>query len=103
MGEIDQAVGRLAHRGDGADDPQAALLGVDEPPRHVLDLVGIGDRRAAELHHDGVEVHGRSLPASIGSWTVETARGGLRPPAYDRPVTSDAGAVGPRQRRSLHR
>ena len=35
---------------------QAALLRVDEPPRDVLDLVGVGDRRAAELHHDGVEL-----------------------------------------------
>ena len=62
VGEVDQAVGRLAHRRDGADDPKAPLLRVDEPPRDVLDLVRIGDRRAAELHHDGVEVHGRSLP-----------------------------------------
>ena len=62
MREIDQAVGRLAHRRDRADDPQAPLLGVDEAPRDVPDLVRIGDRRAAELHHDGVEVHGLSLP-----------------------------------------
>ena len=63
VGEVDQPVGRLAHRRDGADDAQATLLRLDEAARDVLDLVWIGDRRAAELHHDGVEVHGRSLPA----------------------------------------
>ena len=65
VGEVDQPVGRLAHRRDGADDAQAALLRLDEAARDVPDLVRIGDRRAAELHHDGVEVHGRSLPRVI--------------------------------------
>ena len=64
VGEIDQPVGRLAHRRDGADDAQAALLRVDEPSRDVPDLVRVGDRRAAELHDDGVEVHGGRLPGS---------------------------------------
>ena len=67
MGEIDQPVGRLAHRRDGADDPQAALLGRDEPARDVLDLLRVGDRRAAELHHDGVEVHVPSVPGRISA------------------------------------
>ena len=109
MGEIDQPVGRLAHRRDGADDPQAALLGVDEPPRDVPDLVRVGDRRAAELHHDGVEVHGRSLPPGPRSrWLRPTRcrrcrRGGLRRPAYDRPVTSEPESPGPDQPRPLQR
>ena len=37
-----------------ADDADAALARVDEALRDVLDLVGIGDRRAAELHDDGL-------------------------------------------------
>ena len=53
--ERDQRVGRLAHRRDGADDAQAALLGLDEAPRDAAHLLGVGDGRAAELHHDGVE------------------------------------------------
>ena len=52
--ELEEPVGRVAHRRDGRDDAHAALARLDEPLRDVLDLVGIGDRRAAELHDDGL-------------------------------------------------
>ena len=54
--EREQRVGRLPHRRDRADDVQAAPLRVDEALRDVPDLLGVGDGRAAELHHDGVEL-----------------------------------------------
>ena len=60
----DQLVGRLAPRREHRDDPVAGLAGGDDPPRGALDLLGAGDRGAAELHHDDVGSRFRS-------WTAE--------------------------------
>ena len=73
VGEVDQPVGGLAHRRDRPDDAQPTLLRLDETSRDVLDLGRVGDRRAAELHHDGVEVHEGSLPLATSA-----ASGALR-------------------------
>ncbi len=59
--EPDQLVGRVAHRREDADDAVAALARLDEAPRDVLDLAGVGDRGAAELHHDEVAPAGLSV------------------------------------------
>ena len=50
----DQLVGGLAARREHRDDPAARLAGGDDPPRGALDLLGAGNRGAAELHHDDV-------------------------------------------------
>ncbi len=50
----DQLVGGLAPRREHRDDPVAGLAGGDDPPRGALDLLGTGDRGAAELHHHGL-------------------------------------------------
>ena len=58
----DQLVGRLAARREHRDDAVARLARGDDPPRGALDLLGAGDRGAAELHHDDVRArlsHGR--------------------------------------------
>ena len=49
--EGDEAVGRLAAGGHDREDVVAVLAGLRHAPRHVLDLVRVGDRAAAELHH----------------------------------------------------
>ncbi len=49
--EPDQLVRRLAHRRQDADDFRARLVGGDEPLRDALQLVGVADRGAPELHH----------------------------------------------------
>ena len=45
---------RVAHRREDGDDAVARLARGDEPARDVLDLLGVADRRAAELHDDEV-------------------------------------------------
>ena len=52
LGHRDQLVGRLAARRQHGDDAVAELALVDDPPRGALDPLGVGDRGAAELHHD---------------------------------------------------
>ena len=52
MREPDQLVGRLAHRGEHRDDLRARLVRGDEPLGDALQLVGVADRGAAELHDD---------------------------------------------------
>jgi 2-dehydropantoate 2-reductase len=51
VGESNQRVGRLAHCRHRAHDLGTALLRSDDPLCDVLHLLGIGDGRAAELHH----------------------------------------------------
>ena len=64
--EVEQLVGRAAHRGEDADDAVTRLARGDEPRGDALQLLRVADRRAAELHHDraemrrlGVRVDGR--------------------------------------------
>ena len=52
LGEVEQLVGRVAHRGDDDDDVVAGLAGGDDPLGDPLDAVGVGDRGAAVLLHD---------------------------------------------------
>ena len=80
VGEVDQPVRGLAHRRDRADDPQAAFLGGGEPARHMPDLLRVGNGRAAELHHDGVELHRPSVPTYSRRRARSDAAERLRPP-----------------------
>ena len=53
--ERDELVRVLPHGGDDADHAPAAQLRLDEPGRDTPDLLRVGDRCAAELHHDEAE------------------------------------------------
>src|SRR5262249_7076700 len=61
---------------DGRDHALTALTGLHEPPRDVSDLVGVCDRRAAELHDDGLR-HGLRARAhgTIVAATLPPCRG----------------------------
>ena len=50
--EVDQLVGRVAHRREDGDDAAAFLLRRDDPPGDRLQPLRVADRRAAELHHE---------------------------------------------------
>ena len=52
VGEVDQLVGRVAHRREHADDAVPLLARGDEPRGDALELLRIADRGAAELQHD---------------------------------------------------
>ena len=58
MGEIEQLVGRVAHRREDADDAVPFVTGGDEPRGDALQLLRVADGGAAELHHDRAEVRG---------------------------------------------
>ncbi|MBF8288736.1 MAG: hypothetical protein HW381_1844, partial [Candidatus Rokubacteria bacterium] len=58
----DERVGRLAHGGDHHDHPVAFRRGFGHAAGDVLDLLGVGDGRAAvflddQLAHEGVMLH----------------------------------------------
>ena len=48
----DEVVGRVAHRREDGDDALALLARGDDPLRDRLQPLGVGDRRAAELHDE---------------------------------------------------
>ena len=50
----EQPVGRVTHRGEHAHHTVTCLVCNGEPSRDGEDALRIGDRRAAELHHDDV-------------------------------------------------
>ena len=54
-GKRDQLVCGLSHGGEDAHDAVPGLARGDHAPGDFLDLLGVGDRRAAELHHDRAE------------------------------------------------
>ncbi len=56
VGEVEQLVGRVPHRGQDADDAMALLARGDEPRSDALQLVRVTDGGAAELHHDGADM-----------------------------------------------
>ena len=58
VGEIEQLVGRVPHRREDADDAVPFVTGGDEPRGDALQLLGVADGGAAELHHDRAEVRG---------------------------------------------
>ena len=62
VGQLDQVVGRPAHRREDADDVVSGLARGHEPPRDRLQPLRAGDRGTAELLDD--EAHGETLPAS---------------------------------------
>ena len=66
LGEVDQLVGGVAHRGDDDDDVVAGLPGVDDPLGDPLDALGVGHGRAAVLLHD--QAHG--VPSRLRSGRV---------------------------------
>ena len=49
---VDQFVGGLAARREHRDDALPVLAGGDDAAGGAFDLLGVGDRGAAELHHD---------------------------------------------------
>ena len=53
VGHRHELVRVLAARGEDGDHPAALLGALDDPPRRVLDALGIGHRGAAELHDNG--------------------------------------------------
>src|SRR5207245_10037442 len=76
------------------DHPPALLAGADQPPRHVLDLVRVADRGAAELHHHEVVAARRHVGRDLRERFVLGGRHRAyisRRPASARPsVTSSA-------------
>ena len=62
MRQVDQVVGRPAHRREDADDVVPRVARRNEPPRDRLQPFRPGDGCAAELLDD--ETHGETLPAS---------------------------------------
>ena len=66
-GEVDQPVGRVAHRRDDDADLVAGRGRLDDATRDALDLVGARDRRAAVLLDDdahGPETYRPTAPGS---------------------------------------
>ena len=62
MRQVDEVVGRPAHRREDADDVVPRVARRNEPPRDRLQPFRPGDGCAAELLDD--ETHGETLPAS---------------------------------------
>ena len=62
VGQVEQLVGGVAHRGDHHHDVVAGLAGGDDALGDPLDPLGVGDGRAAVLLHD--ECHDGALPPS---------------------------------------
>ena len=54
--EVEQFVGRVAHRRHRDDDVVARLAGLDDALGDPLDALGVGDGRPAELLHDQAHV-----------------------------------------------
>jgi hypothetical protein len=54
VGEPHELVRRVAHRGEHPEHAPAGLARRNEPAGDVLYLLRVGDRAAAELHHDEV-------------------------------------------------
>ena len=97
LGEVEELVRGVAHRGHDDDDIVAGLLGVDDPARHALDAGGVSDAGAAVLLDD--ESHGQDstdprrtrLPRPVCERTRPVAAQTRRRPSKARPsVTSSA-------------
>ena len=80
VGQADQLVGRVTHRRQHRDDLRAGLARSCQPLRDALQLVGVADGRAAELHDDQpgraspiadrrncFEIHSEHLCDSVGT------------------------------------
>ncbi len=97
-GEVDQLVGRVAHRRDDHDDVVAGLLGLDDAAGDPLDRFGVGDGRATVLlheqahsgllnrrsdagWHEGVPGENSNFPASGTPQMLSDGRNRRSPPA----------------------
>ena len=67
VGERDQVVGRVAHRREDGDDALALLARGDDPLGDGLEPLGVGDRRAAELHDERACGGVSASPATAGT------------------------------------
>ena len=56
IGQLDQPIRRLAHRRNRAHHTLATLAHRNHASSDILDLLGVGHRRATELHHHRVEI-----------------------------------------------
>ena len=72
LGEVEQLVGGVAHRGDDHDDVVALFVRTDDPLGDPLDAVGVLDRRSAVLLHD--EGHRRPPRVFASSKLLRGAR-----------------------------
>ena len=88
---LHELVGRLSARGEDCHDALALLRGLHDPAGRVLDALGVGHRRAAELHDDrlaiagwprsamAAQVRGRRAAAPDGAFSVRAlARAGAQ-------------------------
>ena len=66
LGQIQQVVGGVAHRGDDHDDVVALLFGLDDAFGDATDPVGVGHRGSAVFLHD--ERHYCSLRVFSTGW-----------------------------------
>ena len=98
VGQVEQLVGGVAHRGDDHDDVVAGLAGGDDPLGDPLDPLGVGDRGTAVLLHD--QRHGRSLLDARAAGAAPAAPA-VRTPTLSLPVAAHAaGSVDPTIRRA---
>ena len=70
--EVEQLVGRVAHRADGDDHVVARLAGLDDALGDALDALRVGDGRSAVLLHDQAHV------VSQGWWQAPGCASGRR-------------------------
>src|SRR5262249_50335199 len=68
--EREQLARRAAQRGQDGDDPIARFMCRDEPARDALELLRVGHRRAAELHHHRLEMTGLGVALDRGDGLV---------------------------------
>ena len=80
VGQVEQLVGGVAHRGDHDDHVVAGLAGGDDALGHPLDPLGVGDGGTAVLLHH--QCHVCPLPPSVDPSRADAA--GLRPAAFVR-------------------
>jgi hypothetical protein len=66
VGQADQVVGRVAHRGEDGDDAVPRLSRRSAAACDRTQLLGVGDRRPAELHHHQTGRRGGVLDGGDG-------------------------------------
>ena len=71
MSEGHELVGVLSHRRYDSDDARAGFLRGDEALGDAADLLGVGDRGASELHHEGPGARRRRGGLHLGNGFVD--------------------------------
>ena len=94
--EVKQLVRRVAHCREDADNAVSFVTGGDEPGSDALQLLGVADGGAAELHHDRAEVRGLRIGIDCGDGFV-LGRGHANECRHE-PGTSPRNGNGPRRR-----